>query len=199
MTTLDPETERHVRALDSFAADKSPGKSRTALLQAAAHMRKLATDRDNAWKVHKRSVEKLGPFMQARYERGVDPEAVCGDHHGDVAVAVITRLEHERDAAQRELREFRDEVDAGFRKLALTAGPRAVEMLVEQLAETKAELERLREAVQVLISAVDECDQQAQDSMLRGSAISTAPILRQINATDALRAALVRLHERNKP
>ena len=44
MTTLDPETERHVRALDSFAADKSPGKSRTALLQAAAHMRKLATE-----------------------------------------------------------------------------------------------------------------------------------------------------------
>lgn len=96
-TKLDPKTESFVRVLDR-AANNDDARADIDCGATAAHMRKLATSLELNSKLWARSSAKLSAFMQDRYNRGADPEALCGGYHGDVAVLVIQRLE--RDLAE---------------------------------------------------------------------------------------------------
>ena len=135
-------------------------KSRIAELEAKAERLKSVAELSE--RLHSRASEALAKFMQSRYDRGLDPEANCGDYHGDVAVKVIQRLEAEVAELRKQADRDEDDADqlweilgkfAGSAESLKTAARRAV-------AEADAAPRRTPELTERVADAIEKCPAQ---------------------------------------
>ena len=141
--------------------------ARIAELEAEAERLKSVAELSE--RLHSRASEALAKFMQSRYDRGLDPEANCGDYHGDVAVKVIQRLEAEVAELRKQADRDEDDADqlweilgkfAGSAESLKTAARRAV-------AEADAAPRRTPELTDKVVKAIFEVMLAGPPSMMR--------------------------------